>query len=1675
MPVVDGGFDLGATLKTKLQPILLDLLHYDRIDLKRAAVQLIHILYSSTSDLLKLSKKSILLKSDEWIEYYASVQNNLDRLVVLCQRVVALDVNIKEETDSKVKSIQDFCDILDNLTSAIENSESRSLSQRILNNRDILTYILFVLKCRLTRPRRGGQPPPHENRQISISKSKASSHTSLNSNSSENAKDSSLSKENFQSQIFISIFRFLNQFSVQNEEHTNQLLANLNLLLDTVHPTQSDCSQQTLSECVQILSEMCTRFCSNRGIVPSQIKKLLEFASIHKTPGYIRLLKSLINPEDLEMDRITQKKNRIECTACVLTKKTMFSDITEYFNKNLSGRLTTELQPSTHTRESLQESNHTSKTPIRPRGRRKSVSDPENEAKRISLMFPVGFDILSASVEKNFAEFKANFTLKQQAEEMQCSYVTELMELLVVCLKSGSNNLIALCRSLLTEDHLISALRNQTSVALKTVTYKYLTALYFSNKEYGNSSFLKKSEASNIILSISKTLKEFGNMLRDVINYENDTRLTCIDSKLQEMGTLIRTGVFPCLKSLNADMELNTDQPESNSLQESIMLITSLYLSSKSKLPELFGIENSKERNDWVDYFRKSLEWCRHFLKSFRNHGSKINKELNRILGKNDLTNIDILELLLEDISSLKFSNSKSPQIEEQQCEDEILNRNFLNSLDTIISNSETKKYLNEEYENLVSLFRIQFHGTAIERDLTNSKTKQLICYLDKTVDAQNKAQENSPLNHNSPKSKLFEEKRISKDDLYDIKTLGILESLLQEHIEKLENCNRAADLDNWTQLEQKQRECQVELSRLGCTLMTEKILTSNRDQLSKAALKLLIALLDGGNKIVQSTLEEYWLGTREERFFYCIHNQIRQFIYDIRETKIRILDDSKRSSKLGNKPNLTFNEVEYSMAQDVMRLIQLLVEGHVFSLQNYVRNQPDNLKSFDLVKDVVEYLQAIVPIINEYNVALIVQVFDTLIDLSQGCTPNQVNIFNAKIMQPINQIFKDSKASMNVKGHASLSLLSLLEDDSDPDIICVMRETASTLDLEMLLKNLHEVQSQIKEATTAKNNSNSDYGKDADDIQDLKDTANLFTMLLITLLPVMTEEQQKKCTSSSAFVSISENIGRIEIVRERVTSRDRKMYSVLFPIPEICTYFRKDSKRKFLWDKKRTSPQEKVQDFVEQYTDMYFEIRNQTRIASNRGLTILANYFHIWWQMAYCITLCINVLNMMCMNDANHQHFSCSAVFYNLRTVLGFVHTVFWSLSSAEFMFIQFPLFYNRRKLKKSAKDKYRMKKHSNRWAPRTKQANKLQGRLEVFTNVQSQKEQLTDYLLAFLLEPSAIYHVLLLLSSIFGNFLHSALFSIHLLDFVYRDKVLQGVIMSVTLNWASLSKTGILGVIIVYVYAVVSFVFFRSSFDSGKGHFSILFNRVRSGGGVGDLLNVEPEQYGGRMFLDISFFFVVIVFLLNVIFGIIFDTFGQLREENQAIEQDLKTTCFICSIHSSEFERHAEGFEMHTRNDHNLWHYLYFFVHLKLKDPTEYTSHESYISEMLENQDLGFFPINRAMCLKHRDEEEDIEDRLKKLFEEKLSHPFINSAGPHHASNYNFMTSSSGQQAGIQLVQGISTPLLKPVQNMMKRTNSNEIRRRNTVNVFSESAKLTKSNSLVLPEDWGSRATPL
>lgn len=61
------------------------------------------------------------------------------------------------------------------------------------------------------------------------------------------------------------------------------------------------------------------------------------------------------------------------------------------------------------------------------------------------------------------------------------------------------------------------------------------------------------------------------------------------------------------------------------------------------------------------------------------------------------------------------------------------------------------------------------------------------------------------------------------------------------------------------------------------------------------------------------------------------------------------------------------------------------------------------------------------------------------------------------------------------------------------------------------------------------------------------------------------------------------------------------------------------------------------------------------------------------------------------------------------------------------------------------------------------------------------------------------------------------------------------------------------------------------------------------------------------------------------------------------------LKSSC-VLGLERGAFDNRSVTFEHHINNEHNMWDYLYFIVLIKVKDSTEFTGPESYVSEMIK-----------------------------------------------------------------------------------------------------------------------------
>jgi len=103
----------------------------------------------------------------------------------------------------------------------------------------------------------------------------------------------------------------------------------------------------------------------------------------------------------------------------------------------------------------------------------------------------------------------------------------------------------------------------------------------------------------------------------------------------------------------------------------------------------------------------------------------------------------------------------------------------------------------------------------------------------------------------------------------------------------------------------------------------------------------------------------------------------------------------------------------------------------------------------------------------------------------------------------------------------------------------------------------------------------------------------------------------------------------------------------------------------------------------------------------------------------------------------------------------------------------------------------------------------------------------------------------------------------------------------------------------------------------------------------------------------------------MLNIINGIIVDTFQALREHNNVKEDVRQNVCYICSIKRSKFEVKGIDFDEHLNNEHNIRNYFHYIIKIQQIDEHNLNSTDFQVLNFLKDSRTDFFPVKKALSL--------------------------------------------------------------------------------------------------------------
>ncbi|KAJ0036555.1 hypothetical protein NQD34_005232 [Periophthalmus magnuspinnatus] len=795
----------------------------------------------------------------------------------------------------------------------------------------------------------------------------------------------------------------------------------------------------------------------------------------------------------------------------------------------------------------------------------------------------------------------------------------------------------------------------------------------------------------------------------------------------------------------------------------------------------------------------------------------------------------------------------------------------------------------------------------------------------------------------------------------------------------------------------------QCRLDREGGTkLFTDLVMSTKNDKIFLESIQLAICLLEGGNTEIQNSFYKLMMGdNKSEKFFKVLNDRMKEAQTDIKATvSVNVGEMTHKANEKELEPGSPSGLVLPGSL-----LVQNQVAAHTEPQQKEVETEMG--PAVTIMKPILRFLQLLC---ENHNHDL-----QTCIVTHES---NGIDIITALILNDISPLCRyRMDMVLELKDNASKLLLALMESRHDNENAERILFNLRPRELVDVIKKLYQQDPDCEGEVSPQ-----DVGHN---IYILAQQLGPHNKILQGLLKPQ-KRQQEGDDSLSSMLNLNNRplsqmlksggpplaveqdpldyydqlTAQIEIVRE-----DRSMEQIVFPVHPICEFLTEESKVRVFNTTEQDEQGSKVTHFFEQTSFLHGEMEWQKKLRSMPVLYWFSRRMTLWGTISFNLAVFINLI---------------IAFFYPYNSGQGSIDDsvllmVFWILTGMTVLALLAQK-YGLRLLTLALilRSVYHLGIANTLLLLGS--LNLLNKIVFVVSFVGNNGTFIMGYK-AMILDMEFLYHLAYVLTSTLGLFLF---------DLIYQEETLLNVIKSVTRNGRSILLTALLALILVYLFSIVGFLclkedfimevdplpqisqaaaeqseaaqdFLRSCSADGvscttetsaiaapEGEeeeasteracdtllmciVTVLNHGLRNGGGVGDVLRKPSKNeplFPARVVYDLLFYFIVIIIVLNLIFGVIIDTFADLRSEKQKKEEILKTTCFICGLERDKFDNKTVSFEEHIKMEHNIWNYLYFIV---------------------LNNNLDWFPRMQAMSLVVTDA--DGEQNEMRMLQDKLA----------------------------------------------------------------------------------------
>ena len=675
------------------------------------------------------------------------------------------------------------------------------------------------------------------------------------------------------------------------------------------------------------------------------------------------------------------------------------------------------------------------------------------------------------------------------------------------------------------------------------------------------------------------------------------------------------------------------------------------------------------------------------------------------------------------------------------------------------------------------------------------------------------------------------------------------------------------------------------------------------------------------------------------------------------------------------------------------LELLQRFCDGCNLQMQRYMRGQGEE-DGTNMVKLVTDYLCTILSMIDGELAAsdlreYVVESLKALIEFATGpCIENQTQIGRyVPLYIALNKLFetppeiyysweevsekKWSDDYTELRATGIKMLLVLLEGDPHPDVVKCMD---TFLNKALLLDNIKQVYSvYVQKLTTPITTEDPCVAP----ILPLVKNALNEACFLITLLGKNDEQKLSDVTRDledlNAFKQFYMSyIGYVEIdkpVDDPNASSDANIREIYFVIPFKCKFLPYETAKSLIVDGNHESHQDLIEGLLKGVKGCKEEMEYHQAIARDPKSEYLLSQ---WLNLKMASLGLVFLSNLMLLWSSEPELYRTFVwddwVSYIAVLLLGLAQIALYTVGTVFYVLEAKPTL-----LAEEEDEGISMED----LATQTDKDDQQQKYRSILKSESTEPSSTPTWLKLTLAVKLDIFYLLLSLLSIpFPMLFPLLLFQI----FAYLPD-LRTILQAITQNKVQLLYTGIFGLIILLCMTIICFVFYQGDFSienndmSCSGFFecylSVINQGLRAGGGLGDALGApakDSSDFWPRMIFDFCFFICISVILLQIIFGIILDAFGDMRDQRGALMEDINSVCYVCGKPRSELELYGKGWTYHFQNEHSPYAYLSFLVYLLDMDTADCSGVEKFAKEKLLKVDTTFLPSTSKLLAKRK-----------------------------------------------------------------------------------------------------------